>query len=103
MSSIQCYQKHSNEYNRLRTAAAVLELLEPSLHFDVDDTYFDYGQDWRWTTIIATDPEKKPGTVLSKFQYLSPRDQEDIVSCTDCRQIAAVCENILGKKQKQKG
>lgn len=100
MDAIKQYPVHSDENNRLRAAAAVLELFDPEKHhFAVEDTYFDYGQGWKWTTIIAHDPTAAPGSVLESYQYLTPRDQEEIIF-SDIKDLITVCEHIVEKRGK---
>ena len=43
----------------------------------IENTYFDFGQDWMWTTIIVKDEKNQ----RRSWQALSPRDWELIVTC----------------------
>lgn len=53
-----------------------------NFRFDVtiENIYFDFGQDWMWTTIVVTD-EEDDSEITRSWQALSPRDWELIVTC----------------------
>ena len=43
------------EYKNLKMVAAMLEYESSNnSHYEVEDVYFDYGQDWMWTTITRS-------------------------------------------------
>lgn len=71
--TIKTYLPGTTEYKRLKAAASIIESFT-NLKCVVADTYFDAGQDWSWTTIIATSPKG------SEWQMLSPRDHEIILT-----------------------
>lgn len=75
---IRTYAPDTDEYKRLTTAATILTAVSPKgITYTVEDTYFDYGQRWMWTTIIA----KRPDSV--EYQALCPRDYENILLTDD--------------------
>lgn len=89
---IKTYEHHEKEYIALRCAAAALECASPNgTEYRVEDVYFDFGQGWMWTTIVA---HKKDG---SNWPALNPRDHELIVSC-DINRIAEAVKNIVNSK-----
>lgn len=68
------FDQDSEEFKRLQEVAIALTKQSPNNHFyTVRDAYLDYGQDWKWTTIIDTAIE---------VQILNPRDWLDIVNGT---------------------
>ena len=68
------FDQDSEEFKRLQDVAVALTRQSPNKHFyTVRDAYLDYGQDWKWTTIIDTAIE---------VQILNPRDWLDIVNGT---------------------
>lgn len=78
MDIIRTYTHDTDEYERLTVSAKVLTDVSPKhITYYVDDTYFDYGQDWMWTTIIA----RRPDGV--EYQVLCPRDYEKILLTDD--------------------
>lgn len=77
---IRTYSPDSDEYKKLTTAANVLTAVSPKgITYTVEDTYFDYGQRWMWTTLIAYDKTASFGS----YQALCPRDYEKILTTDD--------------------
>lgn len=77
---IRTYSPDTDEYKRLTVAARVLtDVSVKGITYTVEDTYFDYGQRWMWTTIIANDPSASFGS----YQALCPRDYERILLTDD--------------------
>lgn len=77
---IRTYSPDTDEYKRLTVAARILTDVSPKcITYTVGDTYFDYGQRWMWTTIIANDPSSTFGS----YQALCPRDYENILLTDD--------------------
>ena len=78
METIRQYAPNEPEHGRLVEAAQELTRLSPNgTTYSVNDTWFDFGQRWMWTTIIATRPD---GT---SWQALNPRDHERILRSGD--------------------
>ena len=76
---IRTYSKDSHEYDMLERACAVLTATsKKGITYKVEDTYFDFGQNWMWTTIIAHDPN----SCFGSYQAVCPRDYEKIL-CSD--------------------
>ena len=88
MSSIKVFPKCSREHANLRKASAILTALSEK---DIEETYFDYGQNWMWTTIIAHDPRSSFGS----YQALCPRDHEKIVFADSPEDLLRVIGEIL--------
>lgn len=94
MSAIKLYQNGSNEYKKLELAAAMLTYLSPNgYRYYVGETYFDYGQDWMWTTVLCDDHSKWGG-----YQALCPREQEEIVLANGIDDIKFVALHVLADK-----
>lgn len=71
---ISIFQKGSKEYKLLESAAALLTAKSPnSYNYCVGETYFDYGQNWKWTTILCDNGERG-------YQALCPVEQEMILN-----------------------
>lgn len=74
MSAIRIFAKDSQEYKMLEKTAEMLTEKSPNGYvYKVEETYFDYGQGWKWTTVIAHTPDG------DSYQALSPREQGLIV------------------------
>ena len=81
-STIKVYPKGTEEYRRLETVASELTKRSASgFTYSVDDTYFDHGQGWRWTTIIVHTSNG------DSWQVLCPRDHERIIYTDDLRGV----------------
>ena len=75
MNTIRAYEPGTNEHKRLEMAAAIMNIKSPrGYHYHVGDCYFDYGQDWMWTTILCDGSGGFGG-----YQALCPRDHEAII------------------------
>lgn len=83
MSCIRVFEKNSPEYKNLEKLGAKLhELSAHGTEYRVEETYFDFGQDWVWTTLIACKPyaDQRTGELkYSTWQALNPREQEECV------------------------
>ena len=78
MEIIRTYAPTEAEYKALTKAALLLTITsETGTTYRVEETYFDYGQDWKWTTIVAHSPK------YGSYQALTPRRFEDILKSTD--------------------
>ena len=72
---IKVYKHTDPEYKRLAKVAEILTIGSPTgTVFTVAETYFDFGQDWKWTTILADSPKH------GSYQALSPRTHEEILT-----------------------
>lgn len=86
---IKTYEHYEKEYTALRCAAAGLECRSTDgTRYTVQDCYFDFSQDWAWTTIVA---HGKDG---ANWQILCPRDHDLITSC-DIDNIAKALRNVI--------
>lgn len=73
---IKQFAPDTPEYARLADAAQRMSSRSPrGFHYVVGDCYFDFGQNWMWTTILCDNY----GT-FGGFQALNPRQQEQIVT-----------------------
>lgn len=96
---IQVFPKDSEEYRRLQKFVKRLnitaDLLSPDkkpVKYTVENVFFDYGQNWRWTTITAYDPNKE--SILCSYQALSPKQHKDILSGDETR-MKKVAQELL--------
>ena len=94
MSFIKKFEKDSKEYDLLKKAALMLTFKSPNRwDYYVGETYFDFGQNWKWTTVLCSTGEKG---CLGSYQALSPRDQEMIcVSDGSVESMASIADGIL--------
>lgn len=80
MSSIRIYNPTEIEYIRLRTFAtacnATYAAHDMNEEITLEVTYFDYGQNWKYTSLITKNYEEG-----DSWQTLCPRDYEIILEC----------------------
>lgn len=90
--AIKRFEPGSDEQKMLAVAAAVLTAKSPNgYRYYVGTTYFDYGQDWKWTTVLCE------GDKWGGYQALNPREQEDIL-LADINDIPKICDEVLADK-----
>lgn len=93
MSYIKIFENGTEERDKLRRAAHILTGLSPNgWRYGVEETYFDFGQDWKWTTIICNN-----GGNFGGYQALSPAAQERVILST-VAELPTVCAEILQGK-----
>ena len=93
--AIKTFTMDTQPYKNLELAASMLTYLSPNGRtYRVEDTYFDYGQDWKWTTIIG----KKGNGVWSEYQALSPREQERLYFATTIEEVTEAVDDIRNGK-----
>lgn len=89
---IKVYGIGTAERDNLRRTADILNGLSPNGWFyHVGETYFDFGQDWKWTTIIC---EKTNG---DSYQALNPVEHERII-LADIDELPVIASDILSDK-----
>ena len=91
---IKRFDHGSRERELLKIAAAVLTFKSPNgWRYYVDETYFDYGQDWKWTTVLCA------GGSFGGYQALNPVEQEEILlSDGSIESIAKIVDMVLSDK-----
>ena len=83
MNEIQIFPRDAKEYRLLTAAAELMTAFSPTgVLYYVGQTYFDFGQGWKWTTIIA---ERKNG---DSWQALYPALQNKIVNAKSAAEIS---------------
>lgn len=91
--SIRVYALDSKEHKNLELAAELLTKASPNgVVYSVNETYFDFGLDWMWTTIIAVKPEDGV-----RYQALSPVSHERLVFAST-EDVADVVADIRSGK-----
>lgn len=78
---IDIFPEGTDERKQLEKVASLLTQRSPrGYSYYVDEVYFDYGQDWMWTTILCDDGDWG-------YQALCPREQEEILLGGDPEEI----------------
>ena len=88
---IKIFNPGTPEHDRLTLAAALMNIYSPrGYRYYVGETYFDYGQGWRWTTVLCDDKSQWGG-----YQALNPREQEEIITGND---VKATIDKVFADK-----
>lgn len=86
---ISKFEVGSREREKLQLVAVLLTNRSPNHYlYYVDETYFDFGQDWMWTTILCS----------KGYQALNPREQEEIILAETYDELVKIAEGILSDK-----
>ena len=96
-NDITTYKMGSDEHKRLNLFARYLreisaEKYDKRYDFHVLDIYFDVGQDWMYTAVVAFDREEQNG-VRASWQALNPRQHKEILSA-DVTKLDEVFKNV---------
>lgn len=86
--------KDSREYKNLKRAADIMTAMsEEGCYYIVEDCYFDYGQNWMWTTIIEINPNEEG--ILRSCQAVNPRDWKLIVAAETKEELLEIMKKII--------
>lgn len=92
------FSRYSDEYEKLDRVSTFLTAMSPNkYYYYVGNTYFDFGQDWKWTTILAKTPRG------DSYQALNPRQQEDILLAKSDEELEKIAKQILKNSYVDKG
>ena len=95
MEIIRVYASDEQEYKNLAHVARIMTARSLNgTRFEVGVTYFDFGQNWRWTTILAYRRDN------GSFQALSPAEQEKIVTANP-DDLETVTQELMDKCEKE--
>lgn len=84
----------SKEEKNLIAVAKILEAISPNdYRYEVETTYFDYGQKWTWTTIIAHNDENG-----DHWQAINPNEWEHIITAELLEDYVVIAEHITKGK-----
>lgn len=89
MSAIKIFDINSEEYARLNYAVALLNAIGNGIWYEVKTIYFDAGQGWLWTTIIAHSSNRG-----FSWQALTPKQQEVIVYTDSFKAVYGVVQKV---------
>lgn len=80
--NIKVYSMGTPEFVQLERAAALLTGLSPNgWTYFAGDTYFDFGQGWKWTTVLRRE---------QPVQFLTPAEQTKIIEAKNPMQILSI-------------
>ena len=87
MSNIRVFDPTESEYKKLQTAVAMLNTFSDKAVYRMGVIYFDFGQNWLWTTIIV---DKGDGGY-----QIYPSQQKAIVEAETMDELAEACKALL--------
>ena len=91
MSNIRVFEYDSAEYEKLTTAVTLLNAFDKDATYTVEVTYFDFGQDWKWTTIIVDRHSKWGG------YQIYPNQQKAVIDAETMEELVEACKAIMKK------
>ena len=81
------------EYKNMVAVAKLLEATSKNgYRYEVEDCYFDHGQDWMWTTIICHN-DFETG-MFKSWQAINPREWGTIIYTDTVKGLASIAEEI---------
>lgn len=90
MDPIRVYAPNSDEMVKLKLACYELgRLSKHGTVYTVEDIFFDIGQNWKYSAIVANRSDGR------SWHAVCPRDYERILQSTD---IAATCADIVADR-----
>ncbi len=91
---LDVFAKGSNMDKKLRKLAHFLTAMSPNdYEYYVDDIYFDYGQNWMYTTVVCRGDGRWGG-----WQALNPREQEAVFFAQSTSDLHKIAEEVLAGK-----
>ncbi|MBO5435449.1 hypothetical protein J6A31_06630 [bacterium] len=94
-NALRTFDSSSYEYRQLISAAAELNKRLHKLHFSVENTWFDRGQNWEYTTLIVQSLSTK-----NQWQALTPVQQK-IAVYGDDDEISKLIETLVNKYENE--
>ena len=90
MTDIRVLRPGEDAYENLEYACDIMFAnSKNNFNYEVENTYFDFGQDWKWTTIICYDEGNN-----RSWQVLSPREWGEI---TEAQSLEEIDQYVLNK------
>ena len=91
---LEVYAKGSDMDKKLKKLAKFLSALSPNDYdYYVDDTYFDYGQGWIYTTVLCRGDGEWGG-----YQALNPKEQEAVFFADTTDDLYKIAKEVLADK-----
>lgn len=95
MVAVGVFGSQSHEVNKLAYIARIMTARSDNgVVYEVGDTYYDFGHDWKWTTILAY---RSPN---SHWQALYPTDQRKIFNAETREELDFIAQELMDEKQK---
>ena len=80
MGNIRIWNPGTPEFKQMERAAKILTEFSPRKYvYKVENTYFDHGQGWLWTTIIAYRPDGESYQALDPVRHAQILNSENLL------------------------
>ncbi len=104
MGKIRVYDRTETEFIRLQTFADIVnDLLEKNGNYDdyvkIETTYFDCGQDWKYSAIIMHEYDNSIFKSMNSYQLFCPRDWELIINTDSISKLKEMAEYYVNLKE----
>lgn len=90
---IRTFNKTDEAYKNLEAAAALMHRFTGK-DYHIGDTYFDYGQGWKWTTILEDSSD------WGGVQVLYPKAQEEIIFANSATDLGKAVDGWIAHHKK---
>lgn len=97
-SHLTTFPSNSNEYYSLERLMTRLNELSTKIKYKIQTVYFDAGQNWLYTTLIAYDTTKSSNDIISSWQALTPNDQKTAIFGNHL-EIQQLIEKLIAKNE----
>ena len=89
MRVLNPYSKEDEKlYMRMEAIASILTIYSPhNANYIVENVYYDYGQNWMWTTIVRHG--------YNECQILYPRDWQNIIEADTEEKLHKVIKDLM--------
>ena len=91
MNHIAVFARDSEERRRLDVVSQILNLFS-GLETSVQETYFDYGQGWKWTTVVG---RRKDDDRDAPFQVLDSARQKLVLPGSMAELNSVVQDHVI--------
>lgn len=100
MGNIRIYNRNEVQFSKLQTLASIIEFslreaCDADVTIKVEDTYFDFGQGWMWTTLIAY---RGDVSKHDTYQMLYPTHMNKIVEAKTIQDLSDIAYDIIEKQ-----
>lgn len=101
MGNIRVYGREEKVYSKLKFLASTIEwccreVYNANVTIEVEETYFDFGQDWEWTTLIAY---RGDIAKCDSYQMLYPTHMDKIVNAKDVHELTEIAYDIIANQK----
>lgn len=81
------FEWRTRQYKNLEAVAKMLEALSPNeAIYEVENVFFDFGQNWMWTTIVRYRH--------MECQVLTPKEWNEVISAETVEDLANAVNDI---------